>query len=165
MKGFTKNGKFHPITDYKGVRKSRDQSAKSTGVKIRKARCTTCQEYKSILEMGSPSNVCLDCMKKDIPTGFCPVCNRNISRGSENEVKQHIKEHIKMKEHAGHQGVCDCGIRKDRDSEVEKDRQREREREIEEQIKGMKKLLASGKCDSPMRTQRHLARLEESIGR
>jgi len=39
MKGFKdKNNKFHPITDYKGVRKSRDQTAKSAGVKIRKQR-------------------------------------------------------------------------------------------------------------------------------
>ncbi len=34
MKGFTdKKGKFHPITDYKGVRKSRNQNAKTQGVK------------------------------------------------------------------------------------------------------------------------------------
>ncbi len=33
------DGKFHPHTDYKkGVRKSRDQSTKSAGIKIRKAR-------------------------------------------------------------------------------------------------------------------------------
>jgi hypothetical protein len=40
MKGFKdSNNKFHPITQSKGVRKSRDQSAKITGVKIeRKAR-------------------------------------------------------------------------------------------------------------------------------
>ncbi len=38
MKGFTKDGKFHPITEYKGVRKSRDQTAKTKGVKIRKLR-------------------------------------------------------------------------------------------------------------------------------
>ncbi|MCP6727437.1 MAG: hypothetical protein KJI69_05510 [Patescibacteria group bacterium] len=40
MKGFKdSNNKFHPITDYKkGVRKSRDQSAKTQGVKIRKQR-------------------------------------------------------------------------------------------------------------------------------
>jgi len=39
MKGFTKDGKFHPITDYKKVRKKRDQSVKSTGIKVeRKAR-------------------------------------------------------------------------------------------------------------------------------
>lgn len=36
MKGFTKDGKFHPITDYKkGTRKSRDQKAKQQGVKIK----------------------------------------------------------------------------------------------------------------------------------
>ncbi len=35
LKGFKdSSGKFHPITDYKGVRKSRDQSAKLQGVKI-----------------------------------------------------------------------------------------------------------------------------------
>jgi len=39
MKGFKdSSGKFHPITDYKGVRKSRDQSAKLEGVRIRKQR-------------------------------------------------------------------------------------------------------------------------------
>lgn len=41
MKGFTKDHKFIPITDYqkKGVRKSRDQSTKTEGIKIeRKAR-------------------------------------------------------------------------------------------------------------------------------
>ena len=38
MKGFTRDGKFHPITDYKGVRKSRDQSSKTKGIVIRKNR-------------------------------------------------------------------------------------------------------------------------------
>ena len=39
MKGFTKDGKFHPITDYKkGVRKLRDQSTKSEGVKIERKK-------------------------------------------------------------------------------------------------------------------------------
>jgi len=39
MKGFKdSSGKFHPITDYKGVRKSRDQKTKTEGVKIRKDR-------------------------------------------------------------------------------------------------------------------------------
>jgi len=39
MKGHMKDGKFHPHTDYKkGVRKSRDQKAKTQGVKIRKQR-------------------------------------------------------------------------------------------------------------------------------
>jgi hypothetical protein len=38
-KGFTKDGKFHPITDYKkGIRKSRDQKAKTQGMMIRKQR-------------------------------------------------------------------------------------------------------------------------------
>ncbi len=36
MNGFTdKDGKFHPITTYKGVRKSRSQKAKQQGVKIK----------------------------------------------------------------------------------------------------------------------------------
>ncbi len=39
MKGHMQDGKFHPHTEYKkGTRKSRDQSTKSEGVKIRKAR-------------------------------------------------------------------------------------------------------------------------------
>jgi hypothetical protein len=42
MKGFKdSNNKFHPITQTKGVRKSRDQSAKTKGVMIRKARTVT----------------------------------------------------------------------------------------------------------------------------
>ncbi len=36
MKGFTRDGTFHPITDYKkGTRKSRDQSAKTQGVRMK----------------------------------------------------------------------------------------------------------------------------------
>jgi len=39
MKGFKdSSGKFHPITEYKGVRKSRDQKAKTKGVKINAIR-------------------------------------------------------------------------------------------------------------------------------
>lgn len=40
MKGFTRDGKFHPITDYKkGTRKSRDRKVKTQGVEVeRKAR-------------------------------------------------------------------------------------------------------------------------------
>lgn len=39
VKGHMQDGKFHPHTDYKkGTRKSRDQSAKTEGVKIRKDR-------------------------------------------------------------------------------------------------------------------------------
>jgi len=39
MKGFKdSNNKFHPITQSKGVRKSRDQTAKTQGIKIRKQR-------------------------------------------------------------------------------------------------------------------------------
>ncbi len=48
MKGFKdSSGKFHPISDYKkGTRKSRDQSAKTQGVKVeRKAREGAEQSY------------------------------------------------------------------------------------------------------------------------
>lgn len=39
VKGFTKDHKFHPITQYKkGTRKSRDEKAKTKGIKIRKGR-------------------------------------------------------------------------------------------------------------------------------
>lgn len=38
MKGHMENGKFHPHTEYKGIRKSRDQQVKQAGVVIRKAR-------------------------------------------------------------------------------------------------------------------------------
>ena len=34
MKGHMENGKFHPHTEYKGVRKSRDQKGMTQGVKI-----------------------------------------------------------------------------------------------------------------------------------
>ncbi len=49
MKGHMENGKFHPHTEYKkGIRKSRDQTAKSTGVKVeRKARLTVSSSSKS----------------------------------------------------------------------------------------------------------------------
>jgi len=54
MKGFKdSSGKFHPITDYKGVRKSRDQSAKTEGVKIRKAR--TDKSFGKLFEIKSSS--------------------------------------------------------------------------------------------------------------
>ena len=42
------DGKFHPHNQTKGVRKSRDQQAKSQGVKIRKARTITTSKLKDI---------------------------------------------------------------------------------------------------------------------
>ncbi len=114
MKGHMQDGQFHPHTTYKkGTRKSRDQSAKTQGVK-RKARCIKCGEYKSTLEMGSPSNVCLGCMKRSGSTGNCPVCLSKITRDSDQEVRQHIKDHLEMDAHSHHSGVCDCGVRKAR---------------------------------------------------
>ncbi len=49
MKGFKdSNNKFHPITDYKkGVRKSRDQSAKTQGVKIERKKRERIPKCKS----------------------------------------------------------------------------------------------------------------------
>ncbi len=41
MKGHMEKDGFHPHTQYKGVRKSRDQLTKTEGVKIRKARTVT----------------------------------------------------------------------------------------------------------------------------
>lgn len=39
MKGFTRDGKFHPITDYKkGVRKSRNQSEKEQGIRLERVQ-------------------------------------------------------------------------------------------------------------------------------
>ena len=38
MKGFTKDGKFHPIKPYNKVRKSRDPKAKSEGVRLKRER-------------------------------------------------------------------------------------------------------------------------------
>ena len=46
MKGFTRDHKFVPMTDYKKVTtKSRDQHAKTQGVKIRKARISIEQKF------------------------------------------------------------------------------------------------------------------------
>ena|SRR3972149_3138524 len=48
MKGFMKDDKFHPIRDTKGVRKSRDQSTKQEGIKIRKQRMTVSSSHDGI---------------------------------------------------------------------------------------------------------------------
>lgn len=63
MKGFTKDGKFHPITDYKkGTRKSRDTNATSQGVKIeRKAR---------VIEDEFPLDTIMTKMEKDFEIGL-----------------------------------------------------------------------------------------------
>ncbi len=37
MKGHMENGKFHPHTEYKGVRKSRDQQVKTKGVRLKRS--------------------------------------------------------------------------------------------------------------------------------
>jgi len=50
LKGFTKDGKFHPITDYKGVRKSRDQKVKTDGIRLkRKGQLFKPQESRNVL--------------------------------------------------------------------------------------------------------------------
>ena len=38
MKGFTKDGKFHPIKPYSKVRKSRDQKVKTEGVRMKRTK-------------------------------------------------------------------------------------------------------------------------------
>ncbi len=38
MKGHMQDGKFHPHTEYKGVRKSRDQSVKTEGIRLARQR-------------------------------------------------------------------------------------------------------------------------------
>ncbi len=157
MKGHMQDGKFHPHTQSKGVRKSRDQSTKSTGVKVRNKRFppfVTTEEAKKFSDADIERKIkihqnAVSQQGKDLAqghgfdkdeheatinalnllvserairniknrkardhTGFCPVCKHDITRGSEQEVRRHINDHIKMQEHAGHQGVCDCGIRK-----------------------------------------------------
>ena len=50
MKGHMEKDGFHPHTESKGVRKSRDQQAKQEGVKIRKARYIV--SYKNVFTKG-----------------------------------------------------------------------------------------------------------------
>lgn len=66
MKGFTKDGKFHPITDYKkGIRKLRDQKEKTQGVKlptIRKARDSLSdRDVERLGELGNIIQMSLSC--------------------------------------------------------------------------------------------------------
>ncbi len=60
MKGHMQDGKFHPHTEYKGVRKSRDQKGKEQGLKIRKQRLTVASSPKG---MKTPTEIVYD------PTG------------------------------------------------------------------------------------------------
>jgi len=49
MKGHMEDGKFHPHTPYqKGIRMSRDQSAKKEGIKIRKQRTISTPKLKDV---------------------------------------------------------------------------------------------------------------------
>ncbi len=76
MKGFKdSNNKFHPITQSKGIRKSRDQSAKIDGVKIQRKKRSVCVCGRGLSEFG-------DCER----CGFNPeVClDRNPTLGVEN---------------------------------------------------------------------------------
>lgn len=55
MKGYKDTkGKFHPIKDYIGVRKSRDQSAKTQGVKIVRKAKDTSVKLEKIFEFEKP---------------------------------------------------------------------------------------------------------------
>ena len=85
MKGFKDpSGKFHPITDYKGVRKSRVQSTKTLGVKVRKARS---------------GHKCYFCNSKD--TSYCGFCGeylcskhaKNIPKRLEGMVAERMKRY------------------------------------------------------------------------
>jgi len=71
MKGHMQDGKFHPHTQSKGVRKSRDQTAKTQGVKIRKARKT-----KTILKSKLPPDVYFS----EHNWGFETDSNGNVSK-------------------------------------------------------------------------------------
>lgn len=54
MKGFKdSSGTFHPITDYKGVRKSRDQKAKSTGIRFQKSSMKKEPKYLTVERLRS----------------------------------------------------------------------------------------------------------------
>jgi len=58
LKGFTRDNKFIPMTDYKKVtRKSRDQKANTQGVVIRKARTLTIPKLHRRIEAEEPPRV------------------------------------------------------------------------------------------------------------
>lgn len=65
MKGFKDSkGKFHPISQSNGVRKSRDQTAKTQGVKVRKQRT----EIKLEPELITKLNEKLDAVAENRPS-------------------------------------------------------------------------------------------------
>jgi len=69
MKGFKdSSGKFHPITEYKGVRKSRNQSTKTEGVKVRKAKTQEWMDFEAWLQSLPKSEK--DRLKKKLGTGI-----------------------------------------------------------------------------------------------
>ena len=51
MKGHMEKDGFHPHTQYKGVRKSRDQNAKHEGVKIRKQRENSSKSLEKMFDL------------------------------------------------------------------------------------------------------------------
>ena len=63
-KGFMKDDQFHPITPSKGVRKSREQSTKLEGIKIRKKRvgfhCIKCGKEMAEANIGY-DKMCHEC--------------------------------------------------------------------------------------------------------
>ncbi len=73
MKGFTRDKKFIPMTDYKKVRKSRDPEAKTQGVVIRKAR-----ESESMRCMMGGKHVRIDSPDKFDPYNACKKCGADI---------------------------------------------------------------------------------------
>ncbi len=67
MKGFTRNNKFIPMTDYKKVtRKSRDQKAKTQGVRMKKTNVSSIKA----------GGTCF-CGRTSVKGGLCPSCRDN----------------------------------------------------------------------------------------
>jgi len=63
MKGFTKDKKFRPMNNSKGVRKSRDQKEKTQGVRMKKTNVSS-------IKAGGK---CF-CGRTSIKGGLCPSC-------------------------------------------------------------------------------------------
>ena len=67
MKGFTKDKKFIPMTDYKKVtRKSRDPKAKTQGVRFKKTNVSSIKA----------GDICF-CGRTSVHGGLCPSCRDN----------------------------------------------------------------------------------------
>ena len=122
MKGHMQDGKFHPHSEYKkGVRKSRDQNAKSEGVKIRKAR----SEIKPNLPKAyTPA---WDKLKKNVEGRFDHDFNEikleNLQSVNQNWFEDVISTEPRMediKDHFGESSLSDAKFKKQHsESEIE----------------------------------------------